>query len=109
MKTEASRVVIRSWSLADITGAAYRVRTDQISGPDWLGSQRFDVQSNMPAGVSPDQVTEMLQTPLAERFKMVARRSQKAMPIYALTVAKSGPKLQESAAGDSTPSSCRER
>jgi uncharacterized protein (TIGR03435 family) len=106
MKINASRVVIRSWSLADIIGAAYRVRIDQISGPPWMGSQRFDIQATMPEGALPDQVPEMLQALLIERFRMVARRSQKVMSVYAITLGKNRPKLQESGAGDSSPSGC---
>ena len=106
MKIDAARVVIRSWSFADLIGAAYRVRTDQISGPDWMGSLRFDVQAKMPDGALPDQVPEMLQSLLAERFKLAVRSGQKTMPVYGLTVGKSGPKLQASTAAGSSPSGC---
>ena len=39
----------------------------------------------------------MVQALLAERFKLVMRVENKTMPVYALTVAGSGPKLQKSA------------
>jgi len=108
MKIDGSRVAIRSWSFADLVGAAYRVRTDQISGPPWLGTQRFDIQAALPAGTTPDQVPEMLQTLLSERFHMVAQRSQKLMPVYALTVGKGRLQLRTSgpSADDPTPSGC---
>jgi uncharacterized protein (TIGR03435 family) len=106
MKINASRVVIRSWTLADMIGAAYRVRVDQIAGPDWIGTPRFDVQATVPDGASSDQVPEMLQVLLAERFKMVARRGEKVMAVYTLVAGKGRLKLQESAPGDSTPPGC---
>ncbi len=38
----------------------------------------------------------MVQALLADRFKLVVRREPKEMPVYALAVAKGGPKLQRS-------------
>lgn len=106
MKIEPGRVVIHSWSFADMIGAAYQVRTDQIDGPDWMNALRFDVQAKMPEGATSGQVPEMLQMLLATRFQLRARRSQKEMPVYLLTAKKGGQRLQESAAGDTTPSGC---
>jgi len=106
MKVEPGRVIIRSWSLADLIGAAYNVRTDQIEGPDWMGAARFDVQATMAEGTKADQVPAMLQTLLATRFQLVIRHGQKDMPVYVLTANKGGPKLQESAPGDLSPSGC---
>jgi uncharacterized protein (TIGR03435 family) len=106
MKIDASRVVIHSWTLSDMIGAAYNVRIDQISGPDWMGGQRFDVQATLPAGAQAEQIPEMLQALLTERFGMAAHRGQKIMPVYALSVSKTGAKLPESAADDTTTPGC---
>ena len=106
MKINGSRVIIRSWSLADIIGAAFRVRIDQISGPQWMGSQRFDIQATIPEGASAEQVPEMLQALLADRFKMAAHHGEKMMSVYALTAGKGRPKLDESGAGDTSPAGC---
>ena len=106
MKIEPGRVVIHSWSFADLIGAAYQVRTDQIEGPDWMNALRFDVQAKMPEGASASQVPEMLQALLATRFQLRARRGQKEMPVYILTTKKGTPRLQESASGDTTPAGC---
>ena len=106
MKINPPRVVIQSWALTDMIGAAFRVRADQIAGPDRMNGQRFDIEALMPERASASQVPEMLETLLRDRFKMVARRGEKLMPVYALTVAKGGPRLQESTPGDTTPSGC---
>jgi uncharacterized protein (TIGR03435 family) len=45
----------------------------------------------------------MLQALLAERFKLTVHRESKELPIYALVVAKDGPKLQEAKPGDTYP------
>jgi len=96
MKTDASRVDIGFLSLADLIRVAYNVKPYQISGPDWMGSQRFDIQAKIPDGASTDQVPQMLQALLAERFKLVVHRENTEHSVYGLIVGKSGPKLKES-------------
>src|SRR5579872_4999609 len=48
------------FSLKDYIRIAYRVKDYQIQGPDWIGSERFDVSAKIPDGVSRDQVPEMI-------------------------------------------------
>jgi uncharacterized protein (TIGR03435 family) len=109
MKIDAARVDIGSMSLADLIRVAYRVKPYQISGPDWMASERFDVLAKLPEGASREQVPEMLQALLAERFKLTAHRESKEHAVYALVVGKNGPKLKESlpdadaTAGGGTP------
>jgi uncharacterized protein (TIGR03435 family) len=67
-------------------GVAYRLPTDRIIGPDWLGSTRFDLQAKLPDGGRGDQIPEMLQTLLAERFKLRAHRENRDTPVYVLEV-----------------------
>ena len=83
-------------SLKDVIGRAYRVQQYQISGPDWLESERFDITAKLPPGSSSLQVAQMLQGLLADRFKMAIHRETKELPVYALVVAKGGPKLKSS-------------
>jgi len=51
--------------------------------------------AKMPPGANKDQVPEMIQTLLAERFKLEFHRETKEHAAYALTVAKTGLKMQE--------------
>ena len=71
------------------------MKEDRISGPEWLGSASYDIMAKKPATVPHDQTMLMLQTLLTERFKLTLHKETKTMPVYALTVAKSGPKLKE--------------
>jgi len=98
MKIDAARVDIGSMSLLDLIRAAYRVQPYQVAGPDWMKTERFDILAKMPEGASKDQVPEMLQALLAERFKLTIHRDNKEQPVYVLMVAKGGPKLKESPA-----------
>jgi uncharacterized protein (TIGR03435 family) len=89
-----ARVDIGFMSLAELLPRAFRVQPYQISGPDWLSEQRFDIHATIPMGVSREQVPEMLQGLLAERFGMVAHRESRPLPVYDLTVGKDGSKLR---------------
>jgi uncharacterized protein (TIGR03435 family) len=100
MKVDGARVDIAFMSLTDLIGVAYGVKPYQISGPDWMSGQRFDVVANIPEGVSKDLVPEMMQALLAERFKLTIHRGSKENQVYALVVGKNGPKLKESPPDD---------
>jgi len=83
-------------SIKDIMRQAYEVKDYQISGPDWLGSTRFDLVAKLPADTPRSKVPEMLRSLLAERFKLTVHRETKELPMYALVVGKNGPKMKES-------------
>ena len=75
---------------------AYRVNDYQVLGPDWLATENFDIAAKLPDGATRAQLPEMIQSLLADRFKLVLHRDKKEFPVYALVVAKNGPKLKES-------------
>ncbi len=74
---------------------AYDVKDYQVSGPDWLESEGYDVVAKVPPGTPKEQIPQMLQTLLAERFKLALHRETKTLPMYALVVGKNGSKLKE--------------
>ena len=97
MKIDGSRVDIGNFTLMQLITKAYDVKTYQVQGPSWMTSmaQRFDIVANLPAGATKDQVPQMLQALLAERFKLVIHRDTKEHNVYALVVAKGGAKFTE--------------
>ncbi len=97
MKVDGARVDIGFMSLSELIAVAYRVKAYQISGPDWMSAERFDIMATLPAGASQDQVPEMLQALLAQRFKLTIHRAARENQVYALVAGKNGPKLKESA------------
>jgi uncharacterized protein (TIGR03435 family) len=103
MNVDGARVDIGALSLADLIRIAYRVKSYQVSGPEWMATQRFDVMGKIPDGVSKDLVPEMLQALLVERFKLEFHRDTKDHAVYALVVGKGGPKLKESPPDEETP------
>lgn len=103
MKVDGLRVDIGAMSLADLIAAAYKIKPYQLSGPGWMKENRFDIMARIPDGVSKDLVPEMLQTLLAERFKLTIRRETKDHTEYALLVGKGGSRLEEAAPDSDTP------
>ncbi len=88
-------VSISNMNLQDLMMFAYQVRDFQISGgPRWLNADQFDIEAKAPGGTSQDQTRLMLQSLLADRFKLTLHREIKELPIFNLTVAKGGLKVQ---------------
>jgi bla regulator protein blaR1 len=101
MFIDGGHVEIRYMSLRDLIIVAYRIKPFQLTEtPDWMTTEVFDIMAAIPAGVSKANVPEMLQSLLTERFGLKIRRENREMPVYALTVAKSGPKFQEAPPDD---------
>jgi bla regulator protein blaR1 len=92
--------------------SAYGVSPHQISGaPSWLNSERYDIEAKMDSSTADElrklgederrvERQQMLQTLLADRFKLTIHRESKELPVYALVIAKDGPKFQEAKPGD---------
>jgi uncharacterized protein (TIGR03435 family) len=75
---------------------AYTVKESQVSGPDWLNSERVDIVAKLPDGATREQIPAMMQALLADRFKLTIHRESKEFSVYALIVGKGGAKIKES-------------
>jgi uncharacterized protein (TIGR03435 family) len=75
--------------------AAYDIKRYQLTAPGWFTTERFDITAKVPEGATKEQLKQMLQNLLAERFHMKIHRETKEMPVYELVVAKGGPKMTE--------------
>jgi len=86
---------------------AYHVRPDSVTeGPGWLSSARYDIVAKASQTAGQDELRRMLQSLLAERFKLVVHQGEKIMPAYALEVGKNGAKLQEAGSAVLSESRC---
>ena len=89
-------------SLNDLFDFAYGVQKRQISGePDWASAESYDI-SAVPDGEgepSARQWQAMVKKLMEERFQLKFHYEKREMPVFALTVAKSGAKLKSSAPG----------
>jgi uncharacterized protein (TIGR03435 family) len=93
---EPGQMIFNNVSIGDLIQSAYDVKGFQVTGPGWLDAARFDVDAKVPEGTSKEASRIMLQHLLADRFKLVLHRSSKEASIYALVVAKGGPKMKAS-------------
>jgi|SRR5579862_9877633 len=75
---------------------AYAVELDQIEGPTWINTQRYDIAAKVPANATKEQFRIMLQELLAERFQVVLHHAMRIKPIYQLVLAPGGHKLKPS-------------
>ena len=94
VQIDGAQVHCANLSLTEYIRAAYRVKEYQVVGPDWLASERFDVSAKLPAGAKREQVPEMLQTLLRDRFGLPLHHETRERPVFALVVANGGAKLQ---------------
>ncbi len=83
-------------SLKDLIRMAFQIKDYQISGQDWLASDRFTLTAKIPAGSSQKDLPAMMRALLEERFHLKVHQEKKEFPVYALVVAKGGAKLKES-------------
>jgi uncharacterized protein (TIGR03435 family) len=85
---------------------SYGLHAKQIlNAPDWFSSYRFDIDGvpNVEGRPNQDQIKEMFQELLADRFKLVFHHDKKELAVYAITLAKGGPKLTKSSAAPTDP------
>jgi uncharacterized protein (TIGR03435 family) len=73
-----------------------------LGGPNWLDWDRFDVLAKAPLVTTRENLKLMLQSLLADRFKLVFHKDTKAMPAFALIQGKGKPKMKE-ASGSGEP------
>lgn len=116
ISSTADGLFVRNYTLQKLIRTAYGVQDDQITsaGPNWVNSQRYDVEAKMDRSVA-DQLQKlgsaersletlrMLQALLADRFRLTFHTETEQIPVYALVIAENGLKLQRAMAGDTYP------
>ncbi|HET9401838.1 MAG TPA: TIGR03435 family protein [Candidatus Acidoferrales bacterium] len=85
---------------------AFDIEESPISGiPGWLKSEKYDIEARvdsstidalekLPPSDRDAAESEMLRALLVERMRLAVHRETREMPVYELTAAKNGPKLQ---------------
>ena len=92
---DAGRVEVGCITLRGILSVqAFKVPPHKLIGPDWMDNSFFDFSAKLPQGATEDQLPEMFQSLLEDRFGLAFHRENREQPVYALVVAKGGPKLK---------------
>lgn len=95
-------------TIKEVIRFAYDIKSDnQLSGgPSWINSEKFDIEAKeehsvaenlqkLPFEEQANEIRLMVQALLADRFRLKVSHQTKELPVYALVVAKGGPKLTE--------------
>ena len=91
-----SQLVVVNNTLFNIIRNSYGVQGNQIvGGPDWIRAEgeRFDITAKAPEGTKPDQLRLMMQQLLVDRFKLRLHQEARAVPIFALVMARADRRL----------------
>ena len=88
------RLSMTGMSVRRLMAQAYEIHDSQIvGGPDWLGSQGYDINATMAGTPPPDVRRMMTKTLLRDRFKLTFHTEKRDLPIYALVVQRSDGRL----------------
>jgi uncharacterized protein (TIGR03435 family) len=96
MRSDGDRIIFTYVTLTSVLLRAYDIKTYQLSGPGWLGSERYDITAKIPAGATKEEVNRMLQRLAADRFHLVSHHETRQMQGYELVRTKAEPKLKRS-------------
>jgi uncharacterized protein (TIGR03435 family) len=112
---QPGRFVATGMAVKQLITMAYDIKDFQVTGgPGWIDADRFDIDAKEPEGFAEgldklprDQrrakLGQLIQSLLADRFALKVSHATKELPVYALVVAKSGPKIQAAKPGDTYP------
>jgi uncharacterized protein (TIGR03435 family) len=90
--------------LRQLIQRAYGVEDYQIVAPSWLLQARFDLVAKFPEFATDPESYEagiqtMMQETLAERFRLAVHKESRILPVYVMSVEKSGIRFREATPG----------
>jgi uncharacterized protein (TIGR03435 family) len=97
---------IQSQTVATLVLFAYSIHPRQIvDAPDWALGDRYDIDGKTDTEGEPNlrQQQEMIQKLLADRFQLHFHRDKRELAVYAIRIAKGGPKLNPTVNPDAQP------
>lgn len=90
-------------TLKRLIAEAWHCQLDQVAGPPWLDHNEYDITARMPEGATHEQISLMLRSLLADRFRLKQHMDTRQMRVYELETAKGGPKIHPVDAGSAAP------
>jgi uncharacterized protein (TIGR03435 family) len=82
---------------------AFTLRDEQVVGPAWIGTDSFDIVAKVPTDATKEQVNQMIQRLLVERFGLGYHMEIRELPVYEMVVAKGGLKMKEVSSAEGAP------
>src|SRR5215475_113864 len=98
-RISGSLVTVSTSTLKRLIQNAYQLQPYEVAGgPAWFNDNlpAYDITGRAPDGLTPtaDEVRQMLQALLIDRFKLVFHRETRELTGYTLVIGKNGPKLK---------------
>jgi uncharacterized protein (TIGR03435 family) len=98
IQTDTGHITGRNVTLKRCIRGAYDIPETLIfNGPSWVGEDRYDIDATAASPARTPELTNMLQSLLADRFQLVFHRERREVPGYALVLAKGRIKVELSA------------
>jgi len=92
-RVRPGQVEILNRTLVNLIQEAYNLHSSQIVGAKgWIDSERYDINGKPAAAGNPnlEQLRQMLRNLLADRFQLKFHMEEKELPVYAITIGKTG-------------------
>jgi uncharacterized protein (TIGR03435 family) len=89
-----NQIVYYGITLRRLISRAYAGEIDALTGPDWLGTDKWYIVANISPGADVNRSNLMLRNLLAERFHLVVHREARRFNGYALEVVPGAPEPQ---------------
>jgi len=99
MSANPGGIVYVNVTALDVITAAYSVKDYQVSGPNSLKVDRYEIVARTQSPADDAQIKSMLQVLLADRFKLVVHHESRDLSAYTITQAKNGAKLRTTQGG----------
>ena len=99
MTANPSGIMYVNVTALDVIGAAYSVKDYQVTGPNWLKADRYEIVARTPSPSDDAHIKAMLQALLADRFKLVVHRESRDLNAYTIAQGKNGTKLRATQGG----------
>jgi uncharacterized protein (TIGR03435 family) len=97
------RFIVRNVPLLRLINIAYKIKMDHIiGGPAWLTKDGYDITATV-QDMSGNNFPLILQTLLEDRFNLKVHPETREGPVYELTIAKGGVKMQPTKEGSCVP------
>ena len=87
------RYVLANGPTRILINVAYPTAEEIIDAPDWVTFENYDVTAVAPPNATSGDLAAMMQSMLAQRFRLQAHMERRERPVYALTLARQDGKL----------------
>ncbi len=96
MRSFPGRLELRNYTVKACIEMAYSVNDNQLAGgPKGFDTEGYDIIAKLPEGGKGEQIPQMLQALLADRFHLTFHRETRSLAAYLLMPAKGGPKMPQ--------------